>query len=238
MAPAPNRLSLPSAEEDPYKEFRHLPAVAQWDAIEASDRRRQKRSRKLAKLARNPPAIVPRRKPLPPDVPLAQGAPLATRLTTPPPRVGIKKPLISRLTHNPNERQTAIWGGPLALPDFTHKSHAEDAAILRTSAYAVVRRLQALFDRKHLLNTLDYPTKLALQEAVDRFEGLAYFCEDPTRRTWTSVEFYQAHDACKCIGNVPFYSLGKRYLEIVQEIVKLVVYGRKIEWAKRTKPVA
>ena len=210
----PHRLSpLPLAEEDPHKECRHLPAVKQLDYILAKERERRRRYREAVKRSQNPPPIVPRRKPLPPDVPLATGLPLARRLSAPAPTAaparGIKKP---RLTGTTSDIQ----------------------AIVNKPLNATITRLQALFDKKRnsypLIETIEPHLRLGIQEVADRLERVGKHLDDPAYQ-WRSIYFVEINNTCKDLGKVSFKNLAEHYEEIAKKVVDIVVKGDRLNWA-------
>ena len=230
----PHRLSpLPLPEEDPHKECRHLPAVKQLDYILAKERERRRRYREAVKRSQNPPPIVPRRKPLPPDVPLATGLPLARRLSAPAPTAaparGIKKP-------RPTGTTSDIQVGYRTLPpiDFLLKTHDESKAIVNKPLNATITRLQALFDKKRnsypLIETIEPHLRLGIQEVADRLERVGKHLDDPAYQ-WRSIYFVEINNTCKDLGKVSFKNLAEHYEEIAKKVVDIVVKGDRLNWA-------
>ena len=240
----PARLSFdPFADEDPdnYPECRHRPAVEQVDYILAKDKADAARRRRLAKQAANPPPLVPRRKPLPPPIPIAKGLtlreriarrPLADRLTEPlgPP---VKKPDLSKIRFHPYDTQTARRSAP-DIPDFGRKNHSESIAIVRPKVNTVLTRISALWDprfKEFLETKVPERDRLALQTFTDRLEAIARFLEAPHSRKWLSVEFHEILRVCKRFELITLANLKKNYATICTEIYEQFVYTRSLDWA-------
>ena len=224
--PVPSRLSLsPIAEEDPYADVRHLPVQTQLDVIFGREKARKAWSRKCAKRALYPTPLVPRRKPLPPPVPQARGVPLPPRITT-----RIRKPAPS--LHVPiRDTQVAYRTGIPASFDFTKRSHAESAAILLPRVTAVIKRLQAIFDRKGLLESLEPHVLLNIQTSADRIEKTADYLHDLSLRCWHPSDFREIEAVTTSIGHIRFKDLKGRFNEVVDRVNRAVLGPDYLAWA-------
>lgn len=236
----PARLSFdPFADEDPdnYPECRHRPAVEQVDYILAKDKADAARRRRLAKKAANPTPLVPRRKPLPPPIPIAKGLtlreriarrPLAERLTSPrgPP---VRKPRLSDFRPHPYEIQCAY-----RTPDFGRKDHEESATLALKKVTATLKRLGALWDprfKEFLETKVPECDRLALQTFTDRLEAVEKLLANPASHAWISAEFTEIFRVCQRFGSIELTDLKENYAKVCSQINKIFVYGRSLDWA-------
>ncbi|EJF57504.1 hypothetical protein DICSQDRAFT_173842 [Dichomitus squalens LYAD-421 SS1] len=149
----------------------HLDVQSQIDhtlADDTSDRLRHRRQ------YRHTP-IIPRRKALLPSVPPSQplDRPLAARLTTPPPVFVPSDPTVPL--------QYRISAPP--IPSFARRDPIDLLAIVGSKVSAVIKRLQAIFDRKDQLLDILHDHRLALQRIGDRLEWILDNIENGS--SWT-----------------------------------------------------
>ncbi|TBU36311.1 hypothetical protein BD309DRAFT_1024435 [Dichomitus squalens] len=156
----PSDSDLPEFTRRYFKRHGHLDVQSQIDhalADNTSDRLRHRRQ------YRHTP-IVPRHKALLPSVPPSQplNRPLAARLTTPPPVFVPSTPTVPL--------QYRITAPP--IPSFAHHDPINLLAIISSKVNAVIKRLQAIFDRKDQLLDIPHDHWLALQHISDRLKWI------------------------------------------------------------------
>ncbi|TBU36368.1 hypothetical protein BD309DRAFT_1072156 [Dichomitus squalens] len=156
----PSDSDLPEFTRRHFKRHGHLDVQSQIDCALADDTSDRLRHRHQY---RHTP-IVPRRKALPPSVPSTQplDRPLATRLTTLPPPFVPSTPTIPL--------QYRISAPP--LPSFARRDPIDLLAIIGSKVSAVIKRLQAIFDRKDQLLDIPHDHRLALQCIGDKLRSL------------------------------------------------------------------
>ena len=218
------RLSLPSPPVDQdlpghsdrhFKRHGHLPVQEQITlALEDLKRDRLRyRPRKHAPL-------VSRRKPLLPPGPQTQflpPPPLQPVPTTAPAPTPIQPaiPLVCRIAAAP-------------LPSFARTNTIDHLAIIESKVQAVIKRIQAVFDRKHLLEDQPAQHQLALQRVGDKLEWvLDNIALQGT--TWTRSQQQNIDWFCKEFGKIRFEWLGENFYRVVNAISELEKFGY-LDW--------
>ncbi|EJF61710.1 hypothetical protein DICSQDRAFT_169725 [Dichomitus squalens LYAD-421 SS1] len=144
--------------------------------------------------------------------------PLAARLTTPPP---VFVPSISTVPLQ--YRITAP-----SLPSFARRDPVDLLAIISSKVNAVIKRLQAIFDRKDQLLDTPHDHRLALQRIGDRLEWiLDNITENGT--SWTRSQQQNIDWFCKEFGKVRFSGLGQNFERVVKALVELEHFGY-LDW--------
>ena len=223
------RLSLPSPPVDQdlpghsdrhFKRHGHLPVQEQITlALEDLKRDRLRyRPRKHAPL-------VPRRKPLLPPVPQTQ--------FLPPPPLQPVPTTASAPTPDPPESSFSIHI-PLiyriapALPAFTRRNTSDTLAIIESKTTAVVRRLQALFDRKRLLEDAPHDQRLALQRVADRLEWILDHIKHEGN-TWEYAQIQSVDNFCHAFAKIQLVKLRENFPRVLKAIAELESFGY-LDW--------
>ena len=163
--------------------------------------------------------LVPRRKPLPPPVPIPRPpTPTRRRAPTPPPSLPRAPP--------PIPLQYRI--SALPLPSFTRRDPSDLLAIIRPKVIAVLKRLQAVFDRKDQLLDAPHDHRLALQRIGDKLEWILDNL-DTNGDTWTRSQQQNVDWFCKEFGKIRFNGLGYNFARIVSSLVELEYFGY-LDW--------
>lgn len=161
------------------------------------------------------PIVVPRRKPLPPQVPLATGPSLLERISlhpdAPPP---VRKPLIERIADKP----------PISLPvghrpidlDFQKKSPQEVSAIFDRRVDATVNRLFAIWDVKDLYEQLPAAQRQALNKLGAKLNWLQQNVDKAG--SWEKKDQDSLKWGLKQIGEVSFQRLHQNYTRAVAQL--------------------
>ena len=164
--------------------------------------------------------LVPRRKALPPSVPLSQPLPRPVRAQAPTP-VRTATPHAPRLP-----LQCRISAPP--LPGFSRINPKDSLAIIESKVNAVLTRLQAIFDRKDFLINLPAIDVLAVQHIADQLEWIATNL-DAHGLEWTRPQRQQIEWFCKEVGNISFKELKKNFPKVVNTVGKLDTFGY-LDW--------
>lgn len=163
--------------------------------------------------------LVPRRKALPRPVPYTRPLPPARRQAPLP-----VQPATSHLP--PIPLACRISAAP--LPGFTRINTRDNLAIAESKVHAVIKRIQAVFDRKALLEDLPSDHRLAIQRVGDQLEWLAdninTHGQDWTRHQQQQVEWF-----CKEFGKIKFAGLGQNFFRVANAIVELDKFGY-LDW--------
>ncbi|EJF59987.1 hypothetical protein DICSQDRAFT_171474 [Dichomitus squalens LYAD-421 SS1] len=206
-----------------YLRHGHLDVQSQIDHALADDTSDHLRHRRQY---RHTP-IVPRRKALLPSVPPSQplNRPLAARLTTPPPVFVPSTPTVPL--------QYRISAPP--IPSFARRDPIDLLAIVGSKVSAVIKRLQAIFDRKDQLLDIPHDHQLALQRIGDRLEWildnrLEWILDNiENGSSWTRSQQQNIDWFCKEFGKVKFSGLGQNFERIVKGLVELERFGH-LDW--------
>jgi hypothetical protein len=193
-----------------FTEHGHLQICEQIQAI--FDEERIKRDNLWCQRKRLPP-IVPRRKPLPPPIPLAQLSlhllpkkpdppviPLAVRLTKPPPF----EPL------------------PLAQQiDINFKKADDVTAIFDKQISATIKHVKVLFnkDNKKRFYSLPYNTHLLLEKLADQLDVLSERYRE--FHTLPFAEKLNIRSGLHLIGDISFTALGPRFAKITSQVASV-----------------
>ncbi|KAI1783209.1 hypothetical protein LXA43DRAFT_1187130 [Ganoderma leucocontextum] len=108
--------------------------------------------------------LVPRRKALPRLIPYTQPLPNE-------PRVQASTPTLPTAVLPPIPLACRISAAP--LPAFIRTNINDNLAIIEPKVHAILKRLQAVFDRKVLLDELPYDHRLAIQRIGDQLEWIS-----------------------------------------------------------------
>ncbi|EJF55601.1 hypothetical protein DICSQDRAFT_73369, partial [Dichomitus squalens LYAD-421 SS1] len=143
--------------------------------------------------------------------------PLAARLTTPPPVVVPSTPTVPLQYH--------ISAPP--IPSFARRDPIDLVAIVGSKVSAVIKRLQAIFDRKDQLLDIPHDHRLALQRIGDRLEWILDNIENGS--SWTCSQQQNIDWFCKEFGKVKFSGLGQNFERVVKALVELEHFGY-LDW--------
>ncbi|EJF56276.1 hypothetical protein DICSQDRAFT_71799, partial [Dichomitus squalens LYAD-421 SS1] len=114
------------------------------------------------------------------------------------------------------------------LPSFTRRDPVDLLAIISSKVNAVIKRLQAIFDRKDQLLDTPHDRRLALQRIGDRLEWiLDNITENGT--SWTRSQQQNIDWFCKEFGKVRFSGLGQNFKRVVKALVELECFGY-LDW--------
>ena len=203
------------------KRHGHLPVQEQITRALEDDKADRRRRRNQY---RQTIPLGPRRKPLPPSVPLARPLrrdPPKPRTPTPPP---------------PPQRDLDTCFPPLIyriappLPLFARKNPVDSLAIVETKVTAVIKRIQALFDRKTLLEDSPIDQCLALQRVGDKLEWIL----DHIHTEGSTWEYSQLRDIdhfCHQFARIRFEGLKTNFRKILKAVVNLESFGY-LYWIK------
>ncbi|EJF55613.1 hypothetical protein DICSQDRAFT_73326, partial [Dichomitus squalens LYAD-421 SS1] len=110
------------------------------------------------------------------------------------------------------------------LPSFSHRDPIDLIAIVGSKVNAVIKRLQAIFDRKDQLLDTPHEHRLALQRIGDRLEWiLDNITENGT--SWTRSQQQNIDWFCKEFGKVKFSGLGQNFERTVKGLIELERFG-------------
>ncbi|TBU48741.1 hypothetical protein BD309DRAFT_853373, partial [Dichomitus squalens] len=199
-----------------FKRHSHLDIQSQIDcalADDTSDRLHHRRQYR-----HNP--IIPRCKALPPSVPSTQplDKPLASHRTTPPPVFVPSVPTVPL--------QYRISAPPLL--SFTRHDPINLLTIVSSKVSVIIKRLQAIFDRKGQLLDIPHNHRLALQRIGDKLE---WILDNITENgsSWTRSQQQNIDWFCKEFGKVRFSGLGQNFECVVKALVELEHFGY-LDW--------
>ena len=164
--------------------------------------------------------LVPRRKALPRSIPYTKPLPhvACTQAPTPAP------PTAPVLPHIPLECRISA----VPLPGFTRVNTHDNLAITESKVHAVLKRLQAVFDRKDQLLDAPHDHRLALQRIGDKLEWILDNL-DTSGDTWTRSQQQNVDWFCKEFGKIRFNGLGYNFARIVSSLVELEYFGY-LDW--------
>ena len=181
----------------------------------ADRRRRRNRYQKTLPL-------LPRQKPLPPSIPATRPLrpdPPKPRAPTPPPPPADPldtcfPPLIYRIAP--------------PLPVFARKNTVDTLAIIETKINAVVKRIQALFDRKCLLEGSPGDQALALQRVGDKLEWILDHIKHEGS-TWSYTHQRDIDRFCHAFAQIHFVGLKRNFRRILKAVAELESHGY-LDW--------
>ena len=117
------------------------------------------------------------------------------------------------------------------LPDFKKKSTEEVVGILDKKVSATIERLQAIFDKKHLLEKIEQDHQKALHRFADQLNWASENFDKAN--TWSKQQRDEISWACHCIGTVEFSTpkepLAKRYRKVTKDLAH-IVNGGYLDW--------
>ena len=164
--------------------------------------------------------LVPRRKALPRSIPYTKPLPRVARTQAPTPA----PPPAPVLPHIPLECRISA----VPLPGFTRVNTHDNLAIAESKVHAVLKRLQAVFDRKTLLLDIPHDHRLAIQRVGDQLEWISD--NITTQGTgWTRSQQQSIEWFCKEFGKIKFAGLGHNFFRVTNAIVELDKFGY-LDW--------
>jgi hypothetical protein len=193
-----------------FTEHGHLQIREQIQAIFNEERIKRENLRRQRKRL---PLIVPRRKPLPPPIPLAQPSlhllpkkpdppviPLAVRLTKPPPLEPL--PLSQRI-------------------DINFKKADDVTAIFDRQISATIKRVKVLFnkDNEKRFYSLPHDTRLSLEKLADQLDVLSERYRE--FHTLPFAEKLNIRSGLHLIGDISFTALGPRFSKITSQVASV-----------------
>ena len=164
--------------------------------------------------------LVPRHKALPRSIPYTKPLPRVARTEAPTPA----PPTAPVLPHIPLECRISA----VPLPGFTRVNIHDNLAIAESKVHAVLKRLQAVFDRKTLLLDIPHDHRLAIQRVGDQLEWISD--NITTQGTgWTRSQQQSIEWFCKEFGKIKFAGLGHNFFRVTNAIVELDKFGY-LDW--------
>ncbi|EJF55257.1 hypothetical protein DICSQDRAFT_74882, partial [Dichomitus squalens LYAD-421 SS1] len=112
-------------------------------------------------------------------------------------------------------------------PSFARRDPIDLVAIVGSKVSAVIKRLQAIFDRKDQLLDIPHDHRLALQRIGDRLEWILDNIENGS--SWTRSQQQNIDWFCKEFGKVKFSGLGQNFERVVKALVELERFGY-LDW--------
>ena len=104
----------------------------------------------------------------------------------------------------------------------------DNLAIVETKVKAVVKRIQPLFDRKHLLEDSPYKQVLTLQRIADKLEWILDHINHEGR-TWKYSDLRSIDYLCRGFTNISFSKLGQNYPRVLKAVCELGK-GGYLDW--------
>lgn len=201
------------------RKYGHLPVDAQISALLADNRAKSRRLRDLERRALHqsltPPG--PRRKPLPPPIPLATPLTLAERIARdPPPPSPPRLPLAKRISARPLPEIPAVGHRPIDI-DFAKKQPHEVELIFDSRLGATITRLTIIWELKDLWNDLSFSDQCALEDLGKRLNWASR--NSAKAHTWLKIERDSLSWGLQSIGHIKFEQLRKNYASIVKKLV-------------------
>ena len=101
-----------------------------------------------------------------------------------------------------------------------HRKTDLQARVLENKTFAVITRLQPLFDRKAQLNTLRPRERIALDLLVDRLNFIVDHIDEIVD-TFPVSSKYQINYVLKAIGQISFKNLKLNYMSIIHQLLEI-----------------
>jgi hypothetical protein len=163
--------------------------------------------------------LVPRRKPLPPTLPIAK----PDLSFIPLPQKRAPAPLITCFSLPDRISDVAL---PIASQidiDFKKKSPIDVTAQFSSQIDATIKRLDAIFDKKSRFDLLNSQHRDDLHRIADQLDWLSEHVE--RLHTWSDQSLRAVNWGLKFIGGISFKGLGNNYSHITQDIALLHQQG-------------
>ena len=200
-----------------HKRHGHLPVQEQITRIQEDAK-----ADRLRRRHKPIPRLVPRRKPLPPPVPHNQPLPPA------PPKP--REPLSARVEERIPTFVPLALTIPTPLPTFARTNPVDILAIVEKKVTAVVKRIQALFDRKNLLEDSPHHLVAALQREADKLEWILEHINHEGV-TWTYAQQRDIDHFCHAFAHIRFEKLKENFPRILKAVAGLESFGY-LAWIK------
>ncbi|EJF61489.1 hypothetical protein DICSQDRAFT_60331, partial [Dichomitus squalens LYAD-421 SS1] len=111
-----------------------------------------------------------------------------------------------------------------SLPSFAHHDPVDLLAIISSKVNAVIKRLQAIFDRKDQLLDIPHDHQLVLQRISDRLKWILNNITENGTSQQQNIDWF-----CKEFGKVKFSGLGQNFERVVKTLVELEHFGY-LDW--------